>query len=228
MNILQSNLCVIPARGGSKRIPRKNVKDFLGKPIIAYSIEAALSSKLFSEVIVSTDDAEIAEIAKKYGAKIPFIRSDKTSNDYATLSDVIEEVKEFYQSKNERFDNICCALATAPFINSGLILEVFREMQVKNFDSARPIIRFSYPPQRGVKEENGKISFIYPEYAKTRSQDLEPVYYDAGMFYWMKFDTGFMSDNKGGVVINEIMGHDIDTVEDWEVAEIKYKVLNNG
>src|SRR5690606_13938196 len=143
MSTTQNNLCIIPARGGSKRIPRKNIKDFLGKPIIAYSIEAALSSGLFSEVMVSTDDEEIAEVAKKYGAKVPFYRSEKTSDDFATLSDVVEEVKGFYLKQGRKFDNICCALATAPFINRQLINKVFVEMKEKDFDSIRPIIQFS-------------------------------------------------------------------------------------
>ena len=223
----QNNLCIIPARGGSKRIPRKNIKDFLGKPIIAYSIEAALSSGLFSEVMVSTDDQEIAEIALQYGAKVPFYRSKNTSDDFATLSDVIEEVKDYYLAEGLKFDNICCVLATAPFVSRNLLNEVLLEMNTKGFDSTRPLVRFSYPPQRGVKMEDGKISFFYPEFAKSRSQDLEPIYFDAGMFYWMRFELGLKGDNKGGYIIEEKYAQDIDTLDDWKLAEIKYKLLSN-
>lgn len=225
MSTTRNNLCIIPARGGSKRIPRKNIKDFLGKPIIAYSIEAALESGLFTQVMVSTDDEEIAEVAKKYGAEVPFFRSKKTADDFATLADVVEEVKEFYLKQHREFDNICCVLATAPFINGELIHKVFMEMQERDFDSVRPVIRFSYPPQRGVKMEDGKISFFNPDFASTRSQDLEPVYYDAGMFYWMKFELGLKGINRGGFEISELEAHDIDTLEDWKIAEIKYTLL---
>lgn len=220
-----SNLCIIPARGGSKRIPRKNIKDFLGKPIIAYSIEVALQSKLFDEVMVSTDDEEIAEVARKYGATVPFIRSKETSDDFATLSDVIEEVKSFYQKKNSVFSSICLLLSTAPFVNEELLTVALNEMNLKNFDSVRPIVKFSYPPQRGLRMDNGRVSFVNPEYAKTRSQDLEPIYFDAGLFYWMKFNIGLQGTNKGAVSISEILAQDIDTLEDWEIAELKYKLL---
>lgn len=225
MNISQNNLCIIPARGGSKRIPRKNIKEFLGKPIIAYSIEAALQTNLFNEVMVSTDDKEIAEIAKRYGAAVPFFRSDRTSDDFATLSDVIEEVKNFYVSRSKVFENICCILATAPFVNEGLLIDAFTEMQSKGFDSVRPVVQFAYPPQRGLHLEEGKVSFLYPQFAKTRSQDLDPIYFDAGMFYWMKFKQGLRGPNRGAVIISEKIAQDIDTIEDWEIAEIKFKLL---
>lgn len=226
MHIIQNNLCIIPARGGSKRIPRKNVKGFLGKPIIAYSIEAAINSGLFSEVMVSTDDEEIATVARKYGASIPFYRSEKTSDDYSTLKDVVEEVKEYYSKNDVTFDNICCILATAPFVNKSIIQRVLNDMIANGLDSNRPIIKFSYPPQRGVYLKDNRISFYYPEFSNARSQDLEPIYYDAGMFYWMKFESVFTNENKGGYIIPEMMAQDIDTIEDWELAEIKYKLLN--
>ena len=227
MSITKNNLCIIPARGGSKRIPRKNIKSFLGKPIIAYSIEAALSSGLFSEVMVSTDDEEIAEIALQYGAKVPFYRSNNTSDDYATLSDVIEEVKDFYIAEGLKFDNICCVLSTAPFVSRNLLTELLIEMNKKEFDSIRPLVKFSYPPQRGVKMEEGKISFFYPEFTNSRSQDLEPMYYDSGMFYWMRFELGLKGENKGGYPIEEKYAQDIDTLDDWKMAELKYKMLRN-
>jgi N-acylneuraminate cytidylyltransferase len=220
-----NNLCIIPARGGSKRIPRKNIKDFLGKPIIAYSIEAALISGLFNEVMVSTDDEEIANVAKKYGAKVPFMRSNINSNDYATLADVIDEVKDQYLKVNKKFDNICCVLPTAPLLTVGNLVKGYELLITKNIDSVRPIVRFSYPIQRAVKMgENGKVSIFYPEYQNTRSQDLEPAYHDAGQFYWMRFESGLRGGNKFGFEIPEMIVQDIDTEEDWQIAELKYKI----
>lgn len=222
---MPKSICIIPARGGSKRIPRKNVKDFLGKPIIAYSIEVAKESGLFSTIIVSTDDIEIAEVARQYGAEVPFLRSKENADDYATLSDVVEEVKEWYLSKSIEYDFICCLLATAPFVNASFLKEAYFKMIKNNYDSVRPIVRYSYPIQRGLRFENDIVSYIYPEFAKTRSQDLESVYYDAGMFYWMQFRKGLQGDNKTGIVIPEKIAQDIDTLEDWDIAEIKYKMI---
>ena len=219
------NLAIIPARGGSKRIPRKNIKDFLGKPIIAYSIEVALKSELFDEVMVSTDDKEIAEISMKYDAKVPFNRSDKTADDYATLADVIDEVKNTYRKQNKTFDNICCILPTAPLITLENLKKGYDLLLMKNADSVRPIVRFSYPIQRAVKVEDGKLSMFYPEYQKTRSQDLEPAFHDAGQFYWMRFKPGLRGVNKIGFEIPETNAQDIDTDEDWKIAELKFSYL---
>src|SRR5690606_21558885 len=147
MDTLPNNLCIIPARGGSKRIPRKNIKDFLGKPIIAYSIEAALKSELFQEVMVSTDDEEIAEIAKQYGAKVPFMRSTETSDDYATTMEVLREVVKDYGSKGMYFENICCIYPTAPFVSSERLKEAYDVLLNHNYDSVIPVMRFGYPIQ---------------------------------------------------------------------------------
>jgi pseudaminic acid cytidylyltransferase len=220
-----NNLCIIPARGGSKRIPRKNIKDFLGKPIIAYSIESALKSDLFDEIMVSTDDPEIAEIAKEYGAKVPFMRSNENANDFATLADVIDEVKNAYLALNKKFDNICCILPTAPLISVENLKKAYEILVNEKADSVRPVVRFSCPIQRAVKMGNGKISMFYPEYQNTRSQDLEPAYHDAGQFYWMEFDTGLRGSNKLGIEIPESIVQDIDTENDWRMAEMKYKIL---
>lgn len=217
------NLAIIPARGGSKRIPKKNIKPFLGKPIIAYSIQAALQSKLFDEVIVSTDDTEISEIAQKYGAKV-LIRSNKNSDDYATLADVIEEVKEVYIAKKQFFDTICCVLATAPLVTAELIKEGYDTLINNNADSVRPVIKFAYPIQRAFRLENGKATFINQEHISTRSQDLEPAFFDSGMFYWMKFETGLKGANRYAFEISEMKAQDIDTLEDWQMAELKYKL----
>lgn len=219
-----SNICIIPARGGSKRIPRKNIRDFLGKPIIAYSIEAALKSQLFDEVLVSTDDAEIADIAKKHGASI-FKRSIKNSDDFATLSDVIEEFKEVCIRNKKKYENICCILATAPFVTPKIIKEGYDNLIARKADSLRPVVKFSYPVQRALKLDQGKMSFMDSTYATTRSQDLEPAFFDAGMFYWMQFKTGLKGEKKFAFEIPEMFAQDIDTLADWDVAEYKFKYL---
>jgi len=217
------NLAIIPARGGSKRIPRKNIRNFLGKPIIAYSIETALESGLFEEVMVSTDDDEIAEVAKKYGAKVPFMRSEENADDYATLADVVEEVIGTYRKKGESFDDVCCILPTAPFLTVSLLEEGFSLLAENSVDSVKPVVRFSYPIQRAVKMKNGMLEMFNPEHARTRSQDLEPAFHDAGQFYWMKFEEGMKGERKMGLEIPEHLVHDIDTEDDWTMAELKYR-----
>jgi pseudaminic acid cytidylyltransferase len=218
-----SNLCIIPARGGSKRIPRKNIKEFLGKPIIAYSIETAIKSGLFDEVMVSTDDEEIAQVAKNHGAKVPFLRSQENANDYATLADVVDEVLLHYKVK---FDYTCCLLSTSPLVQTKHIAEALIILKNQNFDSARPVAKFSYPIQRAMKiSEDGKVNWFYPEFSKSRSQDLQEAYHDAGQFYWMKSEKGLRSENRGALVIPEKYVQDIDTEEDWEIAEMKYNFL---
>jgi pseudaminic acid cytidylyltransferase len=222
---MTKNLCIIPARGGSKRIPRKNIKDFLGKPIIAYSIDAALKSGLFDDVMVSTDDEEIAKVARKYGASVPFMRCAKTADDFATLSDVVNEVLGNY---NFLFDYVCCILPTAPLIRPENLQSAYEILINEDYNSVRPIVKFSYPIQRALKlDKNNEVSFFYPEYAKTRSQDLEPAYHDAGQFYWMKGDKGLIAEKRGAIIIAESEVQDIDSLEDWKLAEIKYKILED-
>ncbi|WP_405377612.1 pseudaminic acid cytidylyltransferase [Nonlabens sp. Asnod3-A02] len=221
------NLCIIPARGGSKRIPRKNIKPFLGKPIIAYSIEVALKSNLFDVVMVSTDDEEIKNISLEYGAQVPFLREETNSNDFATLSDVVEEVKSSYLLKEQCFDNICCLLPTAPLVNTKIIKDGLNLLIEEDVDSTRPVVRYSYPIQRAlILDEKNKMSFLNNENAKIRSQDLSPTFHDAGMFYWMNFDKGLKGTNKYAFEIPEILAQDIDTFEDWQYAELKFKFLN--
>lgn len=220
------NLCIIPARGGSKRIPRKNIKNFLGKPILAYSIEAALESKLFDEVMVSTDDSEIAEIAKQFGASVPFCRSEKTANDYAGLAEVIDEVVSEYTNRGQNFDNWCCLLSTAPFVNADILNDTYLKFVEQHFDTLRPVVRFSYPIQRAfTMTEEGQVSFMSPEYAQTRSQDLTPAFHDAGLFYWGTVEKGFKGNKWGGLAIDEKVCQDIDTEDDWQMAELKYKLI---
>ena len=228
------NLCIIPARGGSKRIPRKNVKPFLGKPMLAYSIEAALSTGLFDEVMVSTDDKEIAEIAQQYGAKVPFMRSDATANDYAGLNEVIVEVDKTYIGLGRTFDNICCVLSTAPLIQAEDIINAFNKLNESGFECVYPIVEFSYPILRALSmDDNGNLAMIWPEYSNTRSQDLKPAYHDAGSFYWIdakayRQDYSFDNLKTTGSVMDELKVQDIDTETDWKFAELKYKFLNSS
>lgn len=226
-----NNLAIIPARGGSKRIPRKNIKDFLGKPIIAYSIQAALESELFDEVMVSTDDGEIAEVALRYGAKVPFMRSYETSDDYATTSDVIKEVLLQYQGQDKYFEYACCIYATAPFITGNILNRSFELLIKSKFDTVAPVVPFSFPIQRGMKMKNSKIEMVYPEYTNVRSQDLEPIFHDVGQFYFLDVEVfnekkSIWTDNTGAIIISELENQDIDNEIDWKLAEMKYKLLN--
>ena len=224
------NLCIIPARGGSKRIPRKNVKEFLGKPIIAYSIEAALKSGLFDEVMVSTDDQEIAAIAKQYGASVPFMRSAETANDHAIIADVLEDVLKGYDKLGTHFDNMCCVLATAPLMRSDDLMAAYKKLIETDFVTVMPIVQFSFPIMRSLKmDADGKIEFNWPEYYPVRSQDIPPAYHDAGMFYWHKIEQWRKGvDKKCGYVLDDIYVQDIDTETDWRLAEVKYKLLNDS
>lgn len=226
------SICIIPARGGSKRIPRKNIKSFLGKPIIAYSIQAALQSGLFSDIIVSTDDIEIAEIAKAYGAQVPFLRSNETANDFATTFDVIKEVIQEYNIRNKSFDYVCCLYACAPFVKPENLISGFDLLIQRKFDSVFPIIPFSFSIQRALKFNHEKVSFFYPEFSLSRSQDLENAFHDAGQFYWMNTNdclnkNGILTDNSGAIVISELEGQDIDNEVDWKLAELKYELLQS-
>jgi len=223
-------IAIIPARGGSKRIPKKNIKDFLGKPIIAYSIEAVINSKLFDEVMVSTDDNEIAEIARQYGANIPFLRSEATSNDHATTGAVLIEVLNAYKKLDKAFDYACCIYPTSAFVTAEKLHEAFNLLIEKNYLSVFPIMPFSYPIWRSLKTENGKVNMNYPEYRNSRSQDLPLAYHDAGQFYFFKTEAllseqTLFTSNSGAIVIDEMEGQDIDNLTDWMIAEMKYKML---
>lgn len=226
------NLVIIPARGGSKRIPRKNIKDFLGVPIIGYSIKAALDSQMFDEVIVSTDDPEIAKVAKDLGGHVPFYRSAKNSDDYSTLSDVLIEVIEEYRNNDVEVDNVCCILPTAPFLNGSKLIQSFHKFIENDFDSVFPVLEFSYPIQRSlVKTDRGLLKMSQPEYLNTRSQDLEKHYHDVGQFYWIKSkclikERSLMTNNTGMIEMSPLEVQDIDTPEDWINAELKYQILN--
>lgn len=223
-------LAIIPARGGSKRIPRKNIKPFMDKPIIAYSIEAALKSGIFTEVMVSTDDEEIASIARSYGASVPFMRSKDTSNDYASTADVILEVLDSYRQIGKVFDSVCCLYSTAPFVTPERLSEA-NSMIVGDIDSVFTVVAYSYPVQRGLHIVDGKMSMLYPEYIKSRSQDLETIYHDAGQFYIVtveKFveEKSLWGKNTAGLILSELEVQDLDTETDWKLAEMKYKLIH--
>ena len=227
------SIAIIPARGGSKRIPKKNIKDFLGRPIIAYSIIAALKSKLFDEVMVSTDDMQIAGISKSLGAKVPFMRSKENSNDYAGTLDVILEVLDKYKENGNIFDYCCCIYPTAPFITPEKLKESFELFKVKDYDSLFSVVKYSYPIQRSYKFVNDKISMVWPENYSKRSQDLEPLYHDAGQFYWLKEDIfikkrQIYTDNSGAIVLSDLKVQDVDNEEDWKLAEMKFKLLKES
>ena len=223
------NICIIPARGGSKRIPRKNVRDFLGKPIIAYSIEAALKRGVFEEVMVSTEDAEIAAIAKQYGASVPFMRSADTANDFAGTDDVVKEVLREYKKQGREFDVVCCIYATAPFVTVENLKKAYEQIG-DTFDAAFTMVRYSYPVQRALCVRNGFTGMREPQYYDARSQDLEPVFHDAGQFYFMKVNDIdnllFWTDHTYGLELSELMVQDLDNETDWQLAEMKYKLLN--
>lgn len=227
-----SSVCVITARGGSKRILRKNIKDFLGKPIIAYSIEVALSSGLFDEVMVSTDDQEIAEIALQYGAKVPFMRSEKNSDDYSGTYDVINEVLGEYMKLGREFDYLCCLYPTAPFVSENLLKEGYKLLESKDYNTVFPVCSFSAPIQRALKWDGEKVSMFQPENKNKRSQDLEPAYHDAGQFYWLNVNLMIVegqlfTSNSGVLILDEAEVQDIDNPIDWELAELKYKMIND-
>lgn len=227
-----SNILIIPARGGSKRIPRKNIKEFLGKPIIAYSIEAALKSGVFDEVMVSTDDEEIAEVAKKYGASVPFFRSKEMSTDMAMTVPVLIEVLDEYKKLGQDFSHICCLYPCAPFVTAERLKDGMELLVNSGADSVLPVVKFGYPPQRCLVMRDDKLTMLYPENYNVRSQDLEPHYHDAGQFCCVKYDSlikyeRLFCEKTLPVILTEQEVQDIDTESDWIEAEIKYQILKN-
>lgn len=223
-------VAIITARGGSKRIPRKNVKEFLGKPILLYSIEAALNSGIFEEVMVSTEDEEIAELARRAGALVPFMRGDENANDFATTTDVLLEVVGEYEKRGKHFEFGCCIYPTAPFVTAEKLRDGMEKLAASDADTLMPVVPFSFPPQRGMVIREDKLQFVQPEHALTRSQDLEHWYHDVGQFYC--FRTENFKRNKiltvGNVlpyVVSELEVQDIDTISDWKIAEMKYEAM---
>jgi N-acylneuraminate cytidylyltransferase len=225
----ESRLAIIPARGGSKRIPRKNVKDFLGKPVIAYSIAAAQDSGLFDEVMVSTDDDEIADTALRLGAAVPFRRSAANADDHATTAAVLVEVLQQYAALQKEFTSACCIYPAAPLIRVETLRAVCALLDT-GFDNAFPVCRFPSSIWRAFGiDENKRIGMLWPEHENTRTQDLADAYFDAGQFYWFKvapfLRTRDLGDQAGAVVIDELHAQDIDTPNDWKMAEFKYRLM---
>lgn len=225
-------VAIITARGGSKRIPGKNIREFCGKPILCYSIEAALESGVFDEVMVSTDSEEIADIARKAGATVPFFRSEETSNDFATTSDVLLEVLREYRNRGTEFENACCIYPTAPFVTAQKLQEGMKKLEADDVDSVMPVVQYSFPPQRGVEVEDGCIKIKWPEYYNMRSQDLSPIYHDVGQFYCFK--TAQFEETKRvigerckPIIVSDLEVQDIDNEEDWKIAEMKYKLMQS-
>lgn len=225
-----SRIAIITARGGSKRIPKKNIKEFCGKPIIAYSIEAALSSGLFDEVMVSTDSEEIAEVARKYGASVPFMRSAETASDFATTRDVLMEVLNEYEKRGQHFDTMVCIYPTAPFVTGEKLREACSEYERIGAKVLIPVVKFSYPPQRCFVIKNDNLYFKWDEYRNSRSQDLEPFYHDVGQFYFYDIKEyldrdGVIIENVAPYIMSETEVQDIDNEDDWKIAEMKYEIM---
>ncbi len=226
-------LAVIPARGGSKRIPRKNIKEFCGKPMIAYSIECALDSGLFDDVIVSTDDAEIAAVAKSYGARIPFIRPAELANDHAGTIPVIAHAINALRGAGADPTAVCCIYATAPFVSAGDLRQGLQKLESGSWDYVFSATSFGYPIFRSFKQlPDGAVEMFFPEHFETRSQDLPEAFHDAGQFYWGRPDAWlnhvrFFGCSSTIVELPRWQVQDIDSPADWEHAEIQMKVLHS-
>ena len=225
------NIAIIPARGGSKRIPRKNIKLFNNKPMIAWSIEAAKKSDCFDEIIVSTDDEEISSIAKEFGAKVPFLRPKEISDDFTPTQPVIQHAINFCKENNFTFDSVCCIYATAPFIKSDDLIKALELLKNSNpYSYIFVATSYPYPIQRSISiNKNGYSSMIYPDMFEKRSQDLPESFHDAGQFYWGHkntwFQPGNLFDNGRPLIVPRWRVQDIDTLEDFKRAEILQKII---
>jgi N-acylneuraminate cytidylyltransferase len=224
-------LCVIPARGGSKRIPNKNIKEFCGKPIIGWSIEAAIHSGCFDKVIVSTDDENIANIAISFGAEVPFFRPVNLADDYTGTVAVIQHATKWVSENWQQPDYVCCVYATAPFVRSLDITLGYEKILNEEADYVFSVASFESPIQRAIKINSaGRVEMMYPEHLNSRSQDLEEGYYNAGQFYWGTGEawlTGkrVLSGNSSPIIVPRGRVQDIDTLEDWEHAELLFNWL---
>lgn len=222
------NIAVIPARGGSKRIPRKNIKEFHGKPIIAWSIEAAVQSGCFTHIIVSTDDEEIAEVARSYGAKVPFMRPAELADDYTGTVPVIKHAVEWFEEHEGKIYYVCCIYPTAPFVMSNDIIKGHELITKNDCDYVITVTMYNYPIQRALKiDRDGYTNMFYPEKYETRSQDLEEAYHDAGQFYWGKAEAWkeqkpVLNALSLPVVLPNHRVQDIDTLQDWKRAELLF------
>lgn len=224
-------IAIIPARGGSKRIERKNIKEFAGLPIIAYSIREAVRCGCFDEIMVSTDDDEIASVAREYGASVPFMRSAETSDDFATTADVIREVLAEYEKRGERFDALACIYATAPFITAARLRDAFGLIESGRTQAAFTCVEYSYPIQRSlIIDGDGRVSMKFPQYAVARSQDMQKSYHDAGQFYFITVGAfeawgSLWGSDTMPIILPETEVQDLDTPTDWKLAEMKFSLL---
>lgn len=227
MTVIMKRLAVITARGGSKRIHRKNIRQFCGRPILCYSIDAALKSGVFDTVMVSTEDEEIAAVARQAGAEVPFMRSMETAGDYATTRDVLAEVVERYRDGGQEFEQLCCIYPTAPFVTSSKLKNGIELLEKTGADFVCPVVRFSFPPQRCYVIREDRLFYQWPEYRTARSQDLEPYYHDCGQFYVYQVESLLNKPREEWVQVPIIMPEsevqDIDNEEDWQIAEMKFQ-----
>ena len=227
------SVAIIPARGGSKRIPRKNIKSFNGKPMIAYPISAAIRAEVFERIIVSTDDEEIAEVATKLGAEVPFTRPAELADDFTGTTDVIEHALEWLEEHDEPFDYLCTLYATTPFLRPAKLREGLELLQSSDATSAISVASMPFPVHRTFQiTSNNRLQMFWPEHFNTRSQDLPEAYQDAGQFYWTHLERADVEPKKRGfgahvmpVVLPRYVVQDIDTQEDWAMAELMYQVL---
>lgn len=227
-------ICIIPARGGSKRIPKKNIRLFCGKPIIQWSIEAALESKCFDKIIVSTDSEEIANISKRIGAEVPFIRPKSLSDDYTATAPVINHALEFINQKHGNVEYVCCIYATAPFVEPAYIKDGLKKIIDTNANFSFSVTSFPFPIQRAIKlTQDNKSQMFFPENLNKRSQDLEDSFHDAGQFYWGKSSAWLegkrmFDDNSIPIIIPRYKVQDIDSEEDWQRAELMFKAIKSN
>lgn len=230
---MSKSIAIIPARGGSKRIPKKNIKDFHGKPLIAYSIEVALKSKLFEKVVVSTDDEEIAEISKKYGAQVPFLRPKELSDDFTGTGEVIKHALDYFKENGEVYDYCCTIYATAPLLQEKYLVEGFEKLKSSDASLSFSVTSMPFPIQRTFKiTENGRCEMFWPENFMKRSQDLEEAYQDAGQFYWENLKNPLIEIPFGKdsipIILPRYLVQDIDTLEDLTRAEYIYSALKQN
>ncbi len=225
------NIAVIPARGGSKRIPRKNIKSFFGKPMIAWAIEAAIASGCFDDIIVSTDDDEIAEVAKAFGATVPFMRPESLSDDHTGTIPVIKHAIEWYHEHVKPVDYVCCIYATAPFLQPSDLNQGLTLVQNNDIDYAFSVTSYAFPIQRALRlSECGRVTMFQPKHFNTRSQDLEEAWHDAGQFYWGRVgawnnEKPLFSDRSAAIALPRHRVQDIDTPEDWTRGEWLFKAM---
>ncbi len=234
MSQAHPTLCIIPARGGSKRIPRKNIRPFLGRPIIAYAIEAAKESGCFDEIMVSTDDEEIAAIAREHGASVPFMRSKETADDHSNFTDALAEVLRCYEARGKVFEYCCCIFPTAALTKAAHLKEGWEKLQADPaLYAVVPVLQFGYPVQRALKIQETRLHMFQPENYFVRSQDMEKAYHDAGQWYWMRADKisgqlRLLAPTSAPVVISEMDAQDIDNEVDWLLAEVKHQTRSQA